>query len=225
MPIFRILIPALFLLALPTPAAEFAADRIGAGRPDSLPLVLEYPVGQMRYKFQLLGKDDLVSVMLTGGAKPCSILLLPSDQNTLALQSLQDTRIPPESSAGVALLCQFKRNAPPEHLVLATAHPAILLLKRWIDISRMPVYVVVRGDTLERILLDRLGGKYTQEALLKVNPGLDPDVLVPGQEIRIPQTGAPHAAEETPPAAPPATKSDRKKPAPAPAGDQKGESQ
>jgi LysM repeat protein len=57
------------------------------------------------------------------------------------------------------------------------------------------VYVVVDGDTIETIAA-RFG--MTVAGLLELNPLIDPDIIIPGQELQLPAD----AVDSGPPSAP-----------------------
>jgi lysozyme len=57
------------------------------------------------------------------------------------------------------------------------------------------VYVVVAGDTIE-IIAARFG--VTVTALLELNPLINPDIIIPGQELQLPAD----AVDSGPPSAP-----------------------
>lgn len=222
MRVLRMLFPALLCLALRGQAADFAADRIGAGQPDSLPVLLMMDEGQTPFKFRLTGKDDSVSAIITGGPKLCTVALRPEDQAALLLKALEATVEPQPGVPVVKVLTQATRNAPPQLCTFLVDHPCPALLRRLIAISRLAVYVVVRGDTFERVMSERLGGKHTREAVLEVNPGLNPELLVPGQEIRIPPPLA-RQSESAPALNGSSGSPANDKSTPAPAGEHMGE--
>lgn len=57
------------------------------------------------------------------------------------------------------------------------------------EVGVLDVVVVEPGDSLYRILQRERGGRVSIEQVLASNPGLDPNLLQPGQEIRLPQAG------------------------------------
>ena len=74
-------------------------------------------------------------------------------------------------------------------LPLAAAEASFQRPGRIQEVGVLDVVVVEPGDSLYRILQRERGGRVSIEQVLASNPGLDPNLLQPGQEIRLPQAG------------------------------------
>jgi LysM repeat protein len=84
---------------------------------------------------------------------------------------------------------------PPTAVPTVVATPTAVVAPPTATPATPQVYVVVAGDTIE-IIAARFG--VTVTALLEVNPLIDPDIIIPGQELQLP----PDAVDSGPPTAP-----------------------
>jgi LysM repeat protein len=77
-----------------------------------------------------------------------------------------------------------------------------------------PHHEVRRGDTLWGIAERELGDGHRYRELLRANPGIDPERLMPGQRVQLPQAAPPQPPAPPPPVAPTAAPAATAPPAP-----------
>jgi len=173
-----------YLLTASCFAQDFLSDRIGSGKPDSVPIELQVTEASKSYKVRIVGKDDIVGALITGENKAQNLRLIKTDLDILA--SLKATDKQPNEK-DLILQCKATSKASFSSLRLASDEGGAVLVRRLIYIFNLPEYCVQDGDTFSEILMTRLNGKFTKKELLDVNPGLDPDRVFIGQRIKLPE--------------------------------------